>query len=115
MVMRHKLALVLGSAFLAGSVLSAGYAQDQQQKPAQQTAPSGHDMTGPAMTPPMQGMSGNKEMIAHPEMMAQMQRMMTNNPEMAAQMVRMMENCNKMMESMLQHQTPATPAPGKKG
>jgi hypothetical protein len=115
MVVRHKLALVLGSAFLAGSVFSAGYAQDQQQKPAQQTTASGHDVTGPATTPPTQGMTGNKEMMAHTEMMSQMQRMMANNPEMATQMVRMMENCNKMMESMLQHQTPAAPSPGKKG
>jgi hypothetical protein len=115
--------MLLGSVILASLALSTSYAQDQQ-KPVpqvapsgheQQTAPSGHDMTGPAMTSPMQGMAGNKEMMAHPEMMAQMQRMMANNPEMAAQMVRMMENCNKMMESMLQHQTPVAPAPEKKG
>jgi hypothetical protein len=100
--MRHKLALALGSAILAGLAVSAGYAQDQEQKPPEQTAPSGNGMI--AMTPQMQGMMGNPEM---------MQRMMAN-PEMMAQMQRMMENCNKMMESMMQ-QPPSPPAPEKKG
>jgi hypothetical protein len=99
--MRHKLGMVLGSVILAGLALSTSYAQDQQ-KPVPEVAPSGHDMTG------------NTEMTAHPEMAAQMQRMMGNNPEMAAQMVRMMQNCNKMMESMM-HQPPVAAAPEKKG
>ena len=86
--MRHKLGMVLGSVILAGLALSTSYAQDQQ-KPVPEVAPSGHDMTG------------NTEMTAH--------------PEMAAQMVRMMENCNKMMESMMQHQPPVAAAPEKKG
>jgi hypothetical protein len=102
MIMRHKLALVLGSAILAGAALSTGYAEDQEHKPAEQTAPSGQGMTGQ-----MQHMTGS------PEMTAQMQRMMAN-PEMAAQMRQMMENCNKMMECMMQ-QSPATPAPEKGG
>lgn len=91
--MRHTLALVFGSVILAGSALSASYAQDQQ-KPAEQaspgqTTPSGHEMGG------------------------QMQHMM-GNPEMMGQMQHMMENCNKMMESMMQH-SPATTAPAKGG
>jgi hypothetical protein len=94
--------MILGSAILAGLALSTSYAQDQQ-KPVPQVAPSGHDTMG------------NSKIMAHPEMTAQMQRMMANNPEMAAQMVRMMENCNKMMESMMQHQTPVAPTPEKKG
>jgi hypothetical protein len=103
--MRHKFALVLGSAMLAGLALSTGYAEDQQPQPAEQATPSGHDMMGhQEMTEQMQHMTGNPEMMAH------MQRMM-QNPEMAAQMRQMMENCNKMMESM--QQSPATPAPEK--
>lgn len=106
--MRHKLALVLGSAILVGSALSTGHAEDQQQKPAEETAPSGQGMMGNhEMTGQMQHMTGS------PEMTAQMQRMMAN-PEMAAQMRQMMENCNKMMESMMR-QSPATPAPEKGG
>ena len=106
--MRHKFALVLGSAILAGSALSTGHAEDQQQKPAEETAPSGLGMRGNhEMTGQMEHMTGS------PEMTAQMQRMMAN-PEIAAQMRQMMENCNKMMESMMQ-QSPATPAPEKGG
>jgi hypothetical protein len=105
--MRHKLALVLGSAILAGMALSAAsYAEDQEQKPAEQAAPSGHDMMGTQQT------TGQAQhMTGSPEMMANMQRMMAN-PETAAQMQQMMENCNKMMESMMQ-QSPAAPAPEK--
>jgi hypothetical protein len=106
--MWHKVALVLGSAILAGSVLSTSYAEDQQQKPAEQAAPSGQGMMGNhEMTGQVQRMMGS------PEMTAQMQRMMAN-PEMAAQMRQMMENCSKMMESMIQ-QSPATPTPEKGG
>jgi hypothetical protein len=75
---------------------SAGYAQDQQQKPADQASPSGHEMMG------------NREMAG------QMQRM-KENPEMAAEMKRMMENCNKMMESMMQQKPAPAPEPEKKG
>jgi hypothetical protein len=97
--MWHKLPLVLWSAILAGSALSASYAQDQQQSPSQQAAP--------AQTAPSGHMTGNKEM------MNPMQGQMAN-PQMQAQMLRMMENCNKMMESMMQ-QSAATPAPRKGG
>jgi hypothetical protein len=72
---------------------SAGYAQDQQKKAAEQASPSAHEMMG------------NREMIG------QMQQMM-ENPEMAAEM---MENCNKMMESMMQQQPAPAPEPEKKG
>ena len=125
--MKHKFVLVLGSAILAGSVLSTGYAQDQQQ-PGPQGGRSGPAMSGdtgmmahPGMAAQMQqatpsghDMAGGKGMMGQPEMVAQMQRMMANNPEMMAQMVQMMENCNKVMESMMQ-QSPAAQAPKKGG
>jgi len=94
--MRHSLRVILGSGILAGMAFSAGHAQDQQQKPAEQASPSGHEMMG------------NREMAG------QMQRMM-ENPEMAAEMKRMMENCNKMMESLMQQQPAPAPQPEKKG
>ena len=94
--MQHSLRVILGSGILAGMAFSAGYAQDQQQKAAEQASPSGHEMMG------------NREMTG------QMQRMM-ENPEMAAEMKRMMENCNKMMESMMQLQPAPAPEPEKKG
>ena len=94
--MQHSLRVILGSGIFAGMAFSAGYAQDQQQKPAEQASPSGHEMMG------------NREMAG------QMQRMM-ENPEMAAEMKRMMENCNKMMESLMQQQPAPAPEPEKKG
>ena len=101
--MRHKLALALGAAILAGLALSTGYAEDQEQKPAEQAAPPRHGM--------MENQQMPQHMMGSPEMMANMQRMMAN-PEMATQMRQMMENCNKMMESMMQ-QSPAAPTPEK--
>jgi hypothetical protein len=88
--------------------LSTGYAEDQQQRPAEQAAPSDHEMMG------QQGLPGQMQhTMGNPDTMANMQRMM-DNPEMATQMRQMMENCNKMMESLMQ-QSPAAPAPQEGG
>jgi hypothetical protein len=104
---------VLGSALLAGFAFSPGYAQDQEQKPAEQAVPSNPDIANPQQksvegpAPSSHGMMGGQDMTG------QMQRMM-GSPGMTAQMRQMMENCNKMMEIMMQ-QSPTAPAPKKKG
>ena len=58
--MQHSLRVILGSGILAGTAFSVGYAQDQEEKAAEQASPSGHEMMG------------NREMTG------QMQRMMEN-------------------------------------
>ena len=94
--MQHSLRVILWSGILAGTAFSVGYAQDQEEKAAEQASPSGHEIMG------------------NQEMTGQMQRIM-ENPEMAAEMKRMMENCNKMMESLMQQQPAPAPQPEKKG
>ena len=98
--MPHKLVLVLGSALLAGFAFSPGYAQDQEQKPAEQAVPSNPDIANP-----------QQKSVEGP---APSSHGMMGSPGMTAQMRQMMENCNKMMEIMMQ-QSPTAPAPKKKG
>ena len=106
--MRHKLILVFGATTLVGLTLSSSYAEDQQQKPAELAAPSGHETMGQQCLPEQ-----THRMMGNSEMMANMQRMM-DNPEIVTEMREMMNNCNKMMESLMQ-QSPVAPSPEKGG